>query len=123
MHKNVIYLLHLCYTPCMDGLFGSRLRSDMLIAVARLGTTYVSELAALLGRRPLEIQRALASLEQAGVVATRRLGTVRLVEIDRRYPEYAELVTLLLKLSERPLYGRLWAGVRRRPRAIGKAAG
>ena len=105
----------------MDGLFGSRLRSDTLVAVGRLGTTYASELAKLLGRRPIEIQRALRSLEQAGLLVTRRMGTVRLAELNRRNPEYAELLTLLLKLSERPLYRDLWGGIARRPRAMGKA--
>ena len=106
----------------MDGIFGSRLRSDTLVAIARLGTTYGSELAALLGRRPIEIQRALASLERAGLIVTRRVGTVRLVELDRRIPENAELAALLLKLSERPTYEARWARLRRRPRALGKAS-
>ena len=105
----------------MDGLFGSRLRTDTLVAVGRLGTTYGSEMASLLRKRPVEIQRALRSLERAGLVVTRRVGTVRLAELDRRYPEYAELVSLLLKLSERPLYRDLWARAARRPRAIGKS--
>jgi len=104
----------------MDGLFGSRLRGDILVAVTRLGTTYVSELARLLRKRPLEIQRALASLERAGVIVTRRLGTLRLVELNRRVPEYPELVKLLAKLGERPVYDALWSQTKRRPRAIGK---
>ena len=105
----------------MDGLFGSRLRSDALVAVGRLGTTYPSELAKLFMRRPIEIQRALRSLEQAGIIVTLRMGTVRLAELNRRNPDYPELLALLLKLSERPLYQDLWARVGRRPRAIGKS--
>jgi DNA-binding transcriptional ArsR family regulator len=104
----------------MDGIFGSRLRSDVLIAVARLGTTYASELAGVLKKRPIEIQRALRSLERAGLVTTRRVGRVRLVDLDRRYPESPEMAMLLLKLSERPLYRELWGRTSRRPRAMGK---
>jgi len=105
----------------MDALFGSRLRGDILVAVNRLGTTYVSELATMLGKRPLEVQRALASLERAGVVVTRRLGNLRLVELDRRVPEFPELVKLLARIGERPVYDALWSRTRRRPRAIGKS--
>jgi len=105
----------------MDNIFGSRLRTDALVAINRLGTTYVSELARLLKRRPIEIRRAVESLEKAGAVQTRRVGTIRIVELNRRFPEYDELANLLLRMSERPLSVRLWKNVRRRPRAIGKA--
>ncbi len=105
----------------MDKLFGSKLRTDVLVAINRLGTTYVSELARFLQKRPIEVQRALTSLERSGVVQTRRLGTVRIAEINQRLPEYEELATLLLRISERPLYANRWKSVRRRPRAMGKA--
>jgi hypothetical protein len=105
----------------MDKLFGSQLRTDALVAIGRLGTTYVSELAKLLGRRIIEMQRAIASLETAGVVQTRRLGNVRIVELSRGFPEYEQLSNLLIKMSERPLYAQRWKELRRRPRAMGKA--
>ena len=100
-------------------LFGSALRTDVLVAIARVGETYAAELAALLGRRPVEIQRAVASLELAGAVASRRRGTVRLVALDPRFPAAGELRALLLAMSESPHYARRW-NVRRRPRAMGK---
>lgn len=106
----------------MDKLFGSQLRTDALVAINRLGTTYVSELARILERRPIEVQRALESLEKSGVVQTRRVGTVRIAEMNRQFPEYDELANLLMRISERPLYARRWQNVRRRPRAIGKAS-
>ena len=106
----------------MNTLFGSQLRTDALIAVCRLGTTFVSELARLFNRRPTEIRRAVESLELAGVVQTRRMGTIRTIELSRRFPEYDKLADLLLKMSERPLYAQRWRAMRRRPRAIGKAS-
>jgi hypothetical protein len=106
----------------MNQIFGSQLRTDTLVAIGRLGTTYVAELARLFKRRPIEIRRAVESLELGGVVQTRRVGTVRLVELNRRLPEYETLADLLLKMSERPLYLRRWKAMRRRPRAIGKAS-
>jgi len=94
---------------------------DTLVAIGRLGTTYVSEVAKILGKRPIEVQRAVASLERANVVLTRRLGTLRVVDLSRRFPEYDELTALLLKMSERPGYAGIWKAMRRRPRAMGKA--
>ena len=102
-----------------DRLFGSGLRTDVLLSIARLGETYPAELAALLTRRPIEVQRAVASLERAGVVASRKRGNTRLVSLDPRFPAAKELLALLFRLSESPHYGDRWA-VRRRPRAIGK---
>jgi hypothetical protein len=105
----------------MDKIFGSQLRTDVLVTVSRLGTAYISEIANILGRRPIEVQRAVASLELAGVVQTRRLGTIRTVELNTQFPEYRELANLLSKMGERPIYGERWKALRRRPRAMGKA--
>jgi DNA-binding transcriptional ArsR family regulator len=105
----------------MDDLFGSKTRTEVLVAVGRLGSAYVSELARVLGKRPIEIQRAVSSLERAGIVETRLLGKVRLVELNRRFPEYEQLADILLTMSERPLYASRWKTQRRRPRAMGKA--
>lgn len=105
----------------MDNLFGSKVRTDTLVAIGRLGTTYVSEVARILEKRPIEVQRAIAALEMAGVVQTRRLGNLRIVELSRRFPEYEKLADLLLKMSERPLYTQRWKKLRRRPRAMGKS--
>ena len=121
--KNLFFVsneLHLCYHKSMDSLFGSGLRTDVLVAIARLGETYAAELARLWDRRPLEIQRAVASLERAGVVTTRLLGRTRIVELNPRLPEYDELYQLLLRMSERPRFSARWSRERRRPRAMGK---
>src|ERR1700737_2180895 len=100
----------------MDAIFGSRVRTDVLVAVGRLGSAYVSELARLLGKRPIEVQRAVASLERAGILETRLVVKVRMVELNRRFPEYQLFAELLLIMSERPLYARKWKTQRRRPR-------
>ena len=105
----------------MESIFGSKVRTDVLVALGRVGSSYVSELARTLGKRPVEVQRAVSSLERAGVVVTRLVGTVRMVELNRRFPEYSQLADLLLNMSERPLYADLWKNQRRRPRAMGQA--
>jgi len=101
-------------------LFGSELRTDILIAIGRLGNTYISELARLLDRTPTEITRAVSSLESAGIVASRRMGQTRVISLEPRYLASDELYALLLRLSELPKYKGLWSQLRRRPRAIGK---
>ena len=103
-----------------DRLFGSSTRSDTLIAIGRLQRTYVSELSQVLERRIIEIQRAVASLERAGVVVSTRIGNTRLVELNPLFPAKSELYALLLRMSEMPMYANRWAKIRRRPRAIGK---
>lgn len=105
----------------MDALFGSGVRTDVLVAVGRLGETYPAQLAQVLGRRPTEVVRALTSLERSGVVATKLIGRTRIVRLEPRYWAREELSALLLRLSELPRYAGLWAKIRGRPRAIGKA--
>ena len=104
----------------MDGLFGSGNRTDVLVAVARLGESYPAELAGLFGLRPTEAVRAVASLERVGVVGSKLVGRTRIVRLEPRYWARAELYALLLRLSELPRYAGLWSKVRGRPRAIGK---
>jgi len=104
----------------MDALFGSTLRTETLVAVGRLGRTYPSEVARVLGRRLNEVQRAVASLERAGAVVSKRVGGTRIVELNPRFRAREDLYKLLLRMSESPVYENYWAKLRRRPRAIGK---
>jgi DNA-binding transcriptional ArsR family regulator len=100
-------------------LFGSSIRTDALIAIGRLGETYPLELAAILDRQPTEVRRAVASLEDAGVVVTRVRGRTRLITLNPRFPAREALYALLLAMSDWPKYRSLWE-IRRRPRAIRK---
>ncbi|HEV2439896.1 MAG TPA: hypothetical protein VGX97_07520 [bacterium] len=103
-----------------DTIFGPAIRTRTLIAVGRLQRTYIAEVAKILNRRPLDIRRAVTSLERAGVIVTTRLGNTRILELNPRLPVRKELYSLLLRLSETPEYAALWTNVRRRPRALGK---
>jgi DNA-binding transcriptional ArsR family regulator len=102
-----------------SGLFGSQVRTDTLVAIGRLGETYALELATVLKRQPTEVRRAIVSLEDAGVVATRLRGRTRIITLNPRFPAKDELYALLLEMSEWPKYRGLWE-IRRRPRATGK---
>ncbi len=105
-----------------DRIFGSAARTDVLVTIGRLQRTYISEIARVLGRRVIEIQRAVSSLEQAGLVVSNRMGNTRIVELNPTFPARAELYALLLRVSETAFYANRWAKIRRRPRAMGKPA-
>jgi DNA-binding transcriptional ArsR family regulator len=118
--QTVVDLLHFCNNAAMDKLFGSASRTDTLVTIGRLQRTYASEIARVLSRRVIEIQRAVASLEQAGVIVSNRMGNTRIVELNPTLPAKDELYGLLLRMSEMPIYGNRWPKIRRRPRAMGK---
>jgi len=103
-----------------DRLFGSAARTETLVTIGRLQRTYPSEIARILSRRVIEIQRAVTSLEKAGVVVSNRVGTTRIVELNPTFWAKDELYSLLLRISENPMYADLWSTIRRRPRAMGK---
>ncbi len=101
-------------------LFGSPLRTKILVLVAALEETYPAEVARLADASLLPVQRVVAALEDSGVVSTRMRGRTRLISLNRRFFAYAELFELLLRCSERKEYSKIIT-LRRRPRAIGKA--
>lgn len=101
--------------------FGSTTRTDVLVSVRLLGTSFQRELARLLGRSPSVIQKALSGLERDGLVAGRAAGRTRIYEINPRYFARDELLGFLAKLAEADpdLRSRVGA-LRRRPRRAGK---
>lgn len=103
-----------------DTLFGSAVRTDTLVTIGRLKRTYLSEIARIVSRRVIEIQRAVTSLEKAGIVISNRVGNTRIVELSPTFWAKDELYALLLRISEMPTYAHLWSKIRRRPRAMGK---
>ena len=105
----------------LDGLFGTRNRTDVLVALRLLGETYPSELAALLKLRVFSVQRVLESLESAGVVVSRLAGRTRLVTLSPRFFASKELDALLWALGKQDIeLQKKLATRRRRPRRAGK---
>ena len=102
-------------------LFGNRNRTLILVAIALLEETYLSELAALLKVRLFTVQNAVADLERESVLSTRQLGQTRLVRLNPRYFAATELRALLWKLGTADLaLQESLASRRRRPRRMGK---
>jgi len=108
-------------TATRPRLFGSRRRTEVLIAVALLGETFPAELARLLGAPLYSVQNIVAALDRDGVLATRLSGRARVVSLDPRYFAYRELRALLMKLAEaEPELRAVTAARRARPRRAGK---
>jgi DNA-binding transcriptional ArsR family regulator len=96
------------YDGRVDALFGSGHRTDALVAIARLGETYVGELATVLDLHPTQVARAVASLEEAGVVEAVQRGSMRRLRLRPQFPMVGELQWLLLRLSSTPRYAEAW---------------
>ena len=102
-------------------IFGSKLRTAILMLTAVLEETYPAELARYLKTSIANIQRALDKLETERLVATRPL-VVRAVTLNPLFPGSKELRAFLLRLAEGyPEYQLLKEAQRRRPRWRGKA--
>ena len=101
-------------------LFGTKMRTALLMLVALLGESYPAELSRYLGTSIASVQRTLDKLEEEGIVASRPRG-VRVVTLDPSYPAVNEMRTLLLRLVEGyPQYDELKKSRRARPRRRAK---
>lgn len=81
--------------------FGSQARTRALLALAIMTETYPRELARVLDAPLFSIQKALASLERDGLLASRVLGRTRLYGLNPRYLASGELREYLERLSGR----------------------
>ena len=103
-------------------LFGTRVRTRVLLAVALLERSYPREIARLTGVPLMSVQRIVNDFERQGVLASRRAGVQREVRLNPSYFAYRELNALLLRLSlaDEDLTETV-ESLRRRPRRAGKA--
>ncbi|GAC1590811.1 MAG: hypothetical protein NVS3B28_18110 [Candidatus Velthaea sp.] len=97
-------------------LFGTKMRTALLMLVAVLEETYPAELARYLGSSISSVQRTLDKIEEDGLIATRPL-VVRAVTLNPLFPPAKEFRALLLRLAEGyPQYQQLKESRRLRPR-------
>ena len=105
-------------------LFGSRLRTLILIYLAMLEETYAGEMAVLIGVSRVTVYRALKDLEAEGFVAGTLAGRERWVRLNPRNGVFKSLSYLLVQLGEnRPEIMAQLSKIRRRPRRRGKPIG
>jgi hypothetical protein len=101
--------------------FGSRTRTQVLLALRLLEQTYPRELARLLGAPLSVVQKANRTLERDSMVVGRPVGRTRSFQINPRYFAVKELETFLARLLEpESELKRRVASLRRRPRRTGK---
>lgn len=101
-------------------LFGSKMRTALLMLLAVLEETYPAELSRYLGSSISSIQRTLDKVEDEGLVSSRSL-VVRAVTLNPLYPAGRELRALLLRLADGyPEYRQLKESRRLRPRRRNK---
>lgn len=97
-------------------IFGTSMRTALLMLVAVLEETYPAELGRYLGSSISSVQRTLDKVEEEGLIATRPL-VVRAVTLNPLYPAGSELRAFLLRLAEGyPEYQRIKESRRLRPR-------
>jgi DNA-binding transcriptional ArsR family regulator len=101
--------------------FGSRTRTQVLLALQLLDQSYPRELSRLLEISLSVVQKAIRSLEADELVAGRSVGRTRTFQLNPRYFARREIRELLVKLLEtdRQLKQRA-SRLRRRPRRTGK---
>jgi hypothetical protein len=103
-------------------LFGSVNKERVLVYLAARGRGYAREIARFFKGPLSPVQKALDSLEAAGVLVSRVTGTTREYQFNPRYPARAELAALIerdLSLYPPDLRNELVV-VRSRPRRRGK---
>ena len=99
--------------PAASSPFGSHVRTKALLALALMTETYPRELARLFDAPLFSVQKALASLERDGLVASRLLGRTRLYALNARYIASRELREYLERLAGRDYELRRRVGSRR----------
>ena len=97
-------------------LFGTRMRTALLMLLATLDESYPAEISRYLGSSISSVQRTLDKLDDEGLIASRQL-VVRSVSLNPLYPACKELRALLLRLAEGyPQYRTIKESRRTRPR-------
>lgn len=102
-------------------LFGTRRRTEVLLALALMEESHARELSQVLGAPLLSVQRIVKDLEAQGILVGRTVGRERRITFNPRYFGLAPLKELLLQMAMRDTdVDEAVANLRRRPRAQGK---
>lgn len=116
-----MYNKHVMSLDLRSSIFGSALRTKILVLTALLRETYVGQLARLLETSPPSVARAVDRLERERLIAARRWGVERRITLDPSTPYSSELRALLLKIAESsPEFEDAIGSIRTRPRRRGK---
>jgi DNA-binding MarR family transcriptional regulator len=101
--------------------FGTRNQTQLLILLYLLSESFPRELARLLNVSLSAVQNTLDGLEKDGIIATRKLGVERRVQLNPAFFAVKELKALLERLAQaEPELQEAAASVRKRPRRRNK---
>jgi len=102
-------------------VFGSALRTRVLVLIAALEETYPTEIARLLKAPRFSVQRIVDDLDRERLIATRSWGNERRVTLQPGSVGAKELQSYLLRLADGyPELRDITDSLRRRPRRKGK---
>ncbi|MFM9872284.1 MAG: winged helix-turn-helix domain-containing protein [Fimbriimonadaceae bacterium] len=102
-------------------IFGSEIRTSILVLIQGQGETHAAELASMLGVSPQLIGHHLDKLEEEKLIVRRSVGKTRVTSMNPSFSIRVELTTLLEKMYlNDPFYQEATATMRKRPRAKGK---
>ncbi len=76
-------------------LFGCATAGKTLLFLARHGEGYTRKIASRFGISPQMVHEQLLRFERAGLMKSRRIGNVRLFEMNEKHPLHRELQVLL----------------------------
>jgi len=74
----------------------------MLLALANVNKTHVTQLVRIINSTYNEVNRNLTILEKEGIIRTKRLGYLKIIELQRENPQTMALLKAL-ELLERPI--------------------
>jgi hypothetical protein len=120
MPARVLRLPDTFEVPDAPSIFGTEMRTRLMLLITVLDETYPAQLSRYAGASISSVQRTLDLLERESLIATRPL-VVRAVTLNPLYPAAKELKAFLLRVAEGyPQYESIAASIRRRPRRRGK---
>jgi DNA-binding transcriptional ArsR family regulator len=86
----------------LSRIIASSSRQKILMALAKVDKTYVTKLVRMINSTYLEVNRNLIILQEEGIVSMKRLGHLRVIELQRSNPRTLALLKAL-ELLERPI--------------------
>ncbi|MGB8779829.1 MAG: hypothetical protein WCD81_04180 [Candidatus Bathyarchaeia archaeon] len=87
----------------LEQIIASSCRQRMLLALAKVRRTHVTELVRMINSTYNEVNRNLAILEKEKIIKTERLEYLRIVELNVENPKTLALLKAL-ELLDRPIF-------------------
>jgi DNA-binding transcriptional ArsR family regulator len=86
----------------LEQIIASSCRQKMLLALAKVRKTHVTQLVRMINSTYNQVNRNLVILENEKIIKTERLGYLRIVELNRENPKTLALLKAL-ELLDKPI--------------------